>query len=90
MPSVVEVGTLRKAVAPLPQEGPPLEVGIGSGVLISDDGQVMTAVHVVQSADLILVVFADGKPIQAHVTHSAVYADVALLKLDRLLDTGFR
>jgi S1-C subfamily serine protease len=41
-PSVVEVRTLRKAVAPFPQEGPPLEVGIGSGVLISDDGQVIT------------------------------------------------
>lgn len=82
-PSVVEVRTLRKAVAPFPQESPAFEVGIGSGVLISDDGQVLTAAHVVQPADLILVVFADGNPIQAHVTHSAVYADVALLKLDR-------
>lgn len=83
-PSVVEVRTLRKAVAPFPQDGPPLEVGIGSGVLISNDGQVMTAAHVVQSADLILVVFPDGNPIQAHVTHSAVYADVALLQIDRV------
>ena len=83
-PSVVEVRTLRKAVASFPQEGPALEAGLGSGVLISDDGQVLTAAHVVQSADVIVVVFADGKRIQAHVIHSAVYADVALLKLDRV------
>lgn len=82
--SVVEVRTLRKGVASFPQESSAPEVSIGSGVLISDDGQVLTAAHVVQSADLILVAFADGKLIQAHVTYSAVYADVALLKLDRV------
>ena len=83
-PSVVEVRTLRKAVVPFPQEAPPLEVGIGSGVLISDDGRVLTAAHVVQSADLIVVVFPDTNPIPARVTNSAVYADVALLQLERV------
>jgi S1-C subfamily serine protease len=45
---------------------------------------VLTAAHVVQSADVIFVVFPDGKPILARVTHSAVYADVALLQLERV------
>ena len=83
-PSVVVVRTLKKAVAPFPQAGLVLEAGLGSGVLISDDGQVLTAAHVVQSADLIFVAFPDGNPIPARVTNSAVYADVALLQLERV------
>ena len=42
-PSVVEVRTLRKTVAPFPQESPAFEVGISSGMLSYNDGQVMTA-----------------------------------------------
>jgi len=56
-PSVVEAPTKRGAVAPFPQEGSVLEVGLGSGVLISDGGQALTAAHVVQSADLTLSSF---------------------------------
>jgi S1-C subfamily serine protease len=54
---------------------------IRDGVLISDDSQVLTAAHVVQSADAILVVFPDSKPVPTRVADSAVYADVALLWL---------
>lgn len=87
-PSVVVVRTFRNGVAPLPQEGSTLEAGLGSGVLISDDGKVLTAAHVVQSADMIFVVFPDASPIQARVTYSAVYADVALLQLERAAPSG--
>jgi S1-C subfamily serine protease len=81
--SVVVVRTLQKAAAPFPQEGTVLDVGLGSGVLISDDGKVLTAAHVVQSADQVLVEFLDGKLIPARVMNSEVYADVALLQLER-------
>src|SRR5690349_20818127 len=64
-PSVVVVRTLQKVVAPYPQEGVGLDLGLGSGVLISEDGKVLTAAHVVQSADQILVEFPDGKLIPA-------------------------
>ncbi len=77
--SVVVVRTVKKTVAPFPQEGSVLEYGLGSGVLISDDGKVLTAAHVVQSADHILVEFPDGKPIPARVTNSAVPADCRAL-----------
>jgi serine protease Do len=83
-PSVVVVRSLRKAVASFPQEGPGLELGLGSGVLISDDGKVLTAAHVVQPADKVLVEFSDGKLVPAHVTNSEAYADVALLQLERV------
>lgn len=57
---------------------------IGSGVLISDDGKVMTAAHLVQAASVIKVKFANGDVIDARVLASAPLADVALLQLDRV------
>ena len=58
--------------------------GVGSGVLISNDGMVLTAAHVVQAADAVGVVFSDGALIPARVISSAPSADVALIKLDRV------
>jgi S1-C subfamily serine protease len=55
--------------------------GLGSGVLISDDGKVLTAAHVVQTADAALVEFPDGQEILARIISSDVRSDVALLQL---------
>lgn len=55
--------------------------GLGSGVLISADGKVMTAAHVVQAADEILVEFSDGLRVPSRVLASETEADVALLQL---------
>ena len=56
--------------------------GIGSGFLFSDRGEVMTAAHVVQAADRVLVEFATGERIRAEVVSSNPSADVALLQLE--------
>jgi S1-C subfamily serine protease len=56
----------------------------GSGVLISRDGKVMTAAHVVQSMDEIRVEFVGGEAVPARVTASEPAADLALLQLDRV------
>jgi S1-C subfamily serine protease len=55
--------------------------GLGSGVLISDD-EVLTAAHVVQTADQVMVEFPTGERIMAQVVTSEPAADLALLKLD--------
>lgn len=55
--------------------------GLGSGVLISADGKVMTAAHVVQTADEIKVQFKNGEVSTATVLTSDPAADVALLQL---------
>jgi S1-C subfamily serine protease len=81
--AVVIVRTQQKEVAPFPQEGMVSLNGLGSGVLISNDGKVLTAAHLVQAADNTVVEFTDGELIPAHVTGSATYADVALLQLER-------
>jgi serine protease Do len=54
---------------------------IGSGVLISPDGRVMTAAHVVQAMDEITVELLGGETVAAHVIASEPAADLSLLQL---------
>lgn len=58
--------------------------GIGSGVVIDAEGHVVTAAHVVQSADAVAVEFANGTVVRARVVVSDPSADVALLQLERM------
>ncbi len=58
--------------------------GIGSGVLVSADGRVLTAAHVVQTADAVGVEFPNGEIVRAKIAASDPAADVALLQLDRV------
>ena len=60
---------------------------LGSGVVISDDGKIMTASHLVHSADSIYVEFLNGDLIPAQVLSSVPHADVALIKLSRIPET---
>jgi serine protease Do len=80
--AVVIVRTEEKGLAPFPQQGLVSLSGLGSGVLISNDGKVLTAAHLVQSADKMVVEFSGGELIPATVVGSALSADVALLQLD--------
>jgi S1-C subfamily serine protease len=56
----------------------------GSGVLVSADGEVMTASHVVHALDEITVEFLGGETVTARVVASEPAADLSLLKLDRV------
>ncbi len=60
--------------------------GMGSGVLISKEGLVVTAAHVVQTADHIYVKFPNGEGVSAEIISSEPAADVALLKLRKMPD----
>lgn len=53
----------------------------GSGVLISQQGLIWTAAHVVQTAEVVGVEFLDGDVYEAEVVSSNQQADVALLKI---------
>ena len=57
---------------------------IGSGVLVSADGKVMTAAHVVHAMDEIIVEFLGGETVRARVIASEPAADLSLLKLERV------
>jgi S1-C subfamily serine protease len=49
--------------------------GIGSGVLISSDGKIMTAAHLVHGAEEVVVKFLGGRSVEAHVIASELAAD---------------
>src|SRR5262245_48888949 len=80
--SVVVVRTVEKTVAPERGGGLTSTSGIGSGTVVSFDGSILTAAHVVQTADRVRVELKDGRKFTARVVASSPRADVALLKMD--------
>lgn len=58
--------------------------GLGSGVVISDQGQILTALHVVNGASKIQVTFADGTETPAKVVGAQPQNDIAVLQPDKL------
>lgn len=58
--------------------------GLGSGVLISQSGRVLTAAHVVESADRVRIRFAGGAVVGARVVASHPLADLALLEVTQV------
>ena len=81
-PAVVEIATVQQVVA---DQGPARRVSsgsLGSGFLISADGQIMTAAHVVQVADQLSVRFVTGDVVAARVVASDPGSDVALIKVE--------
>jgi S1-C subfamily serine protease len=60
------------------------DVGLGAGVVINDQGAVLTALHVVEGEGQIRVRFADGTEASARVASSQAATDIAVLTVDRL------
>ena len=56
--------------------------GSGSGVIISDDGYLLTNEHVISSADEILVKFGDGRSFKAKIVGKDKTSDLAVLKIE--------
>ncbi len=54
---------------------------VGSGFIISTDGQIVTNHHVVQDAESVLVKLADGRSFEATVIGGDPMTDIALLKV---------
>ncbi len=59
-----------------------LETSLGSGVIVTPDGYMLTNHHVIEGADEIKVVLADGQSVSVSVVGSDADSDVALLKID--------
>ena len=65
---------------------------LGSGVIISQDGYIVTNSHVISKADNIIVMLNDGRKATAKVIGNDVESDLALIKVDLtgLKPLGFR
>ena len=55
---------------------------LGSGVLVSHDGYILTNHHVVEAADQIEVALADGRKTKAHIIGSDPETDLAVIKIE--------
>jgi len=58
------------------------QVGLGSGVIVSSDGYLLTNNHVIDGADDIEVMLADGRQARAKLVGTDPETDVAVLKVE--------
>ena len=88
MPSVVVVHTETTRVPvyldfffrPIPGQ-PERLAGQGSGVIISEDGYILTSRHVIQNADVIKVVLNDGTEFDAEIVGEDRPTDIGVIKI---------
>ncbi|MGR3510405.1 MAG: Do family serine endopeptidase [Sulfitobacter sp.] len=71
---------------PQSQAQPQPVQGLGSGFIISKDGQIVTNNHVVEGADSVKVKLSDGRTFDATVVGSDRMTDIALLKIEADVD----
>ncbi len=55
--------------------------GLGSGVIVSEDGYILTNNHVVEGADEITITLAEGQEVPAEIVGNDKESDIAVLKL---------
>ena len=80
-PTVVTIKTTETVV----QDGNIGESGgLGTGVIIDKEGLIITAAHVVESAERIVIKTHDGQVFFAEVVSSIASADIALLKMQNI------
>lgn len=83
-PSVAIIHTIEKALSLEKPRELTKYAALGSGVLITADGLVVTAAHVVHNAENVMVEFENGDKCLAKVQASSPQADLALLKLEKV------
>ena len=60
----------------------PRNMGIGSGVIITEDGYIITNNHVIAQSDKVIVTLNDKREFEAKVIGADPNTDIALLKID--------
>lgn len=73
---------LRHLFPDIPDERRSLEEGLGSGVIVSPDGYILTNNHVIEGADELKVALADGRELIATVIGSDPKTDIAVIRIE--------
>lgn len=84
MGAVVRVQSME--ADPKDPNGKDQQTGVGTGVVIKDDGTILSNYHVVSGAKRLLVTFFDGSQAQAHVIGVRADKDLAILKPVKIPD----
>lgn len=77
-PAVVSVFQMRRDFF----SGDQVQAGVGSGVIISNDGYIVTNNHVIEGADAVIVKLQDGSTHEASIVGADRPSDLALLKIN--------
>jgi serine protease DegQ len=67
---------------PNQQDAPEDSPSLGSGVIVSPDGYILTNHHVVEASEQIEVALADGRKARAHVIGTDPESDLAVIKIE--------
>ena len=67
---------------PQQQDREPVQTGLGSGVILSEDGYIVTNNHVIDGADKLEVLLNDNSTYEAKIIGTDEATDLALIKID--------
>jgi serine protease DegQ len=81
-PSFMDDPWFREFFGDPPDAGPQRREGLGSGVIVSEDGYILTAHHVIESVDQIEIALADSRKVRARVVGTDPETDLAVLKIE--------
>ena len=79
-PSVVHVFTEYETAGTFNQQAP--TTGVGTGIILRNDGYVLTSNHVIQNADYITITLDDGESYPGRMVGGDTNPDVAIVKID--------
>jgi S1-C subfamily serine protease len=85
-PSVVMVRGFREGAKGKDKQESEAENGVGSGVVVKDDGTIMTNFHVVSGSSRLEVTFSDGTQSPAVVVGVRPESDLAIIKPQKIPD----
>ena len=84
--SIAEVATktiVQVQVGQQDENGDFISIGGGSGVVINENGLIITNHHVINEADGVRVIFEDGRMYEGQIVGSDKLTDVGLVKIDK-------
>ncbi len=72
----------RQPQQPQQRKSEPVQTGLGSGVILSEDGYIVTNNHVIDGADKLEVLLNDNSTYEARIIGTDEMTDLALIKID--------
>ncbi|MEL7316651.1 MAG: HhoA/HhoB/HtrA family serine endopeptidase [Cyanobacteria bacterium J06559_3] len=82
IPDVLRSPQFRQFFGNIPEGQERTEQGLGSGFIVSEDGQIVTNAHVVDGADTVQVTLRDGRTFEGQVVGTDPFTDVAVIDIE--------